>query len=603
LAAGARLVVVDPRRVGFARRADQWLRVRPGTDGALALSLAHVMIDRGWFDLEFVGRWTNGPFLVRSDTGRFLRESDLVPSGSESRYVLWDDASDRPVFGGSGGPREPSNPRLFGEVEVSGVAEGFRCRPAFHLLADLCRQHAPERAEKVTGVPAEQIRETARLLWEARPMAFYAWSGVEQHTNTTQTVRAIGQLQALTGSFDARGGNVLFPSVPTNPIDGLDLIPAQRRRRALGLDTHPLGPPRWEFVSSDAFYTAALEGHPYRARGLVGFGANLLLAQADGRRGREALAALDFYMHADLFMNPTAHMADVVLPVTSPFESEGLQVGFEINPEAQSLVQLRKPLVDPRGEARSDIRIVFELATRLGLGHHFWQGDIDAAWSHQLEPSGLTLDTLRERPEGVRLPLEARYWKFAEDDGRGPRGFSTPTGRIELYSETFLEHGYSPLPEFREPALSPHARPDLGRRFPLVLTSSKSLWYCESQQRALPGLRRRAPDPAVDLHPDAARSRGIAEGDWVRIETPNGSVRARARFDANLAPDVVCGQHGWWQACPELGEDVLLVGGGGAGLRAAIAVAEHNPGLRIGVSPRSIPCGATPSRPREGPRR
>ena len=97
------------------------------------------------------------------------------------------------------------------------------------------------------------------------------------------------------------------------------------------------------------------------------------------------------------------------------------------------------------------------------------------------------------------------------------------------------------------------SRPDLAERFPLILTCAKSTQFCESQHRALPSLRRRVPDPEVELHPAAAGERGIRAGDWVAIETPEGQVRARAKLNESLDPQVVCGQHGWWQACPELG--------------------------------------------------
>ena len=82
---GARLIVVDPRRVGPANKADMWLRVRPGTDAALALGIADVMIERGWYDRAFIRDWTNGPLLVRSDNGRLLTESDLSAGGSPQR--------------------------------------------------------------------------------------------------------------------------------------------------------------------------------------------------------------------------------------------------------------------------------------------------------------------------------------------------------------------------------------------------------------------------------------------------------------------------------------------------------------------------------------
>jgi len=355
---GAKLVVVDPRKAGLAGRADHWLRVRPGTDGALALALTHVMIERRWFDEDFVRRWTNAPLLVRDDTGRLLRAGDLAAGGDPAHYVAWDSVGGGPV--------------------------GYD-RPAFDLVAAQCRRMAPALAESMTGVPAAEIEQTARTLWQSRPVAFYTWSGLEQHSNTTQTVRAINQLYALTGSFDTRGGNVLFPAVPTNPIDGAGLLAPEQRAKALGRARRPLGPARFEFVTGEDLYTAVLDGDPYPARGLVNFGAN---------------------------------------------------------------------------------------------------------------PA---------------------------------------------------------LPEFEEPRISPRSRPDLAHRYPLILTCAKPLWFCETQHRNVASLRKSAPDPQVELHPDTAAARGIAAGDWVRIQTPHGDVRARARFNTSLDRQVVCGQHGWWQACAELG--------------------------------------------------
>src|SRR6516165_2925365 len=216
LKSGLRLIVVDPRQAGLANKADVWLRPRPGSDGALALGLANLLIERGWYDGDFVRNWSNGPLLV-----------------------------------------------------------------------------------------------------------------------------------------------------------GEDLATAPRLPAALGLAERPLGPARWNFITGRELYEAILHHQPYRVCGLLGFGANLLLAHADVQLGRKALAALEFYAHADLFMNPTAEMADVVLPVASPFECEALKIGFDVSLEAQSLVQLRPAVVAPRGECRSDTQIVFDLACRLGLGDSF----------------------------------------------------------------------------------------------------------------------------------------------------------------------------------------------------------------------------------------
>lgn len=578
---GARLIVIDPRRVGLAAKADQWLRVRPGTDGALALSLTSVVIDNGWYDEEFVRRWTNAPLLATADGSRLVRADEFLAGGDPAHYVAWDEQGNEPVtYDAATGRYSAAEQRLAlcaGRV-IATPGGAQLCRTVWDLMAEQCHRLTPDVAAAITGVPADQIVTTARTLWESRPLAYYAWSGLEQHSNSTQTARAIGQLYALTGCFDAPGGNVLFASVPSNPIEGAELISAAQRAKTIGIQQRPLGPPRFEFVSGADFYTAALEGRPYRARALVNFGSNLVMAHGDSARGVEALKALEFFVHIDLFASPTSHFADIRLPVTSPWEAEALRIGFGNDEVAQSLVQLRAPLVSPRGEARSDLRVIFDLAGRLGLAEHFFDGDIDAAWTHQLAPSGLTLDRLRADPAGVRVPLTTRYRKHAEADGDRSRGFRTATGKIELFSETLAGQGYPALAEFREPQTSPVSRPDLAGRFPLILSSAKSLWFCESQHRNLPALRRGAPDPVVELHPRAAADRGIAAGDWVAIETPLGSARARAKLNAHLDERVVIGQHGWWQACPELelpGYPVL--GAGSANLNLVLAQTPSDP--------------------------
>jgi anaerobic selenocysteine-containing dehydrogenase len=553
---GARLIVIDPRRVGLAAKADLWLRVRPGSDAALALGIANVMIARDWYDRAFVRDWTNGPLLVRADDGRLLRERDLFAGGDAEKFVAWDAAAARPlVYDSTRGhyERDDAEPALAGSYAIGTPRGPVVCRPVFALCAEACQGYSPEAVEALTGVGRDGVERAARLLWESRPVACYAWSGLEQQSNATAIARALGLLYTLTGSFEAKGGNVLFPAVPAADVNGEELMSVEQLGRALGRPERPLGPSRWGWVTTDEVYTGILERRPYAVRGLVGFGANLLVAHADVERGRKALAALDFYVHADLFMNPTAELADVVLPVASAFEREALKIGFEVSPAAQSLVQLRQRVVEARGEARSDTDIVFDLATRLGLGKHFWDGDVEAAHRHLLGPSGVSLDALRASPGGVRVPLQTRYRKFAERRDGVAAGFATPTRKIELYSETFLQHGYPPLPRHEEPLMSPRSRGELALRYPLILTCAKHTQFCESQHRALPSLRRHAPDPEVELHPADAQARAIGAGDWVHIETPEGSVRARARLNEQLEPGVVSGQHGWWQACPAIG--------------------------------------------------
>jgi anaerobic selenocysteine-containing dehydrogenase len=544
-AGGARLVVVDPRHAGMAVKADQWLQVRPGTDGALALSIAGVMIRNGWFDGVFVRDWTNGPFLVRNDDGSLLRADALAAGGAKECLVAWDEGRGTIVRYDPAARRydePPANLAVSGTFSVAGRDGPILCRPAFDHFARLCGGFSPEVAAAITGVPAESIRETAHLLWHHRPLAYFTWTGLEQHANATQTARAHSILHALTGSIDVPGGNVHLASVPVNDVRGVELRPPGQWRKALGIDERPLGPARDGWVTSHDLWRAVLDGDPYRVRGLFGFGTNLILSHADSAKAAEALRNLEFHVQADLYMTPTAAFADIVLPISSGWEREGLCTGFRVDQAANERVQFRPAIVKPRGEARSDLDLVFDLAVRLGLGRHFWQGDVEAALRHLLAPSGITPEQLRAEPRGVRYPLETTYLKYRRD------GFATPSGKLEIFSEALRAIGQPALPVFEQPAREVRAT----QSFPLILTSAKSPLYCHSQHRNLPGLRRALPDPTVEMNARTASSRGIGDGEWVAIVTPVGRARARARLVASLADGVVGAQHGWWQACAAL---------------------------------------------------
>lgn len=547
---GAKLVVIDPRRAGLAGRADQWLRLRPGTDGALALGIAGAMIAAGWYDREFITQWTTAPFLVRSDNGHFLTEADLRQGGANGKRVAWDEEAGCPVVYDPQTrqyAKPPASVALFGEFGVATRNGEVKCRPAFDRYAALCREYTPARVAEICGIPASQVEDTARLLHESGPVSFYAWSGVGQNTNATQTSRAITLLHALTGSFDAPGGNVYFTKPRLNNVIGADLMSPGQRAKALGVAERPLGPARTGWITEFDLYRAILDEKPYPVKGLFCFGSNLLQSRPGLETGKEALAKLDFYIHADLFITPMARYADVVLPVATAWEREGLQAGFMASQQADALLQLRPRAVPPKGESRSDTWIAFELAKRLGLEEHFFGGDIEAGLRHVIEPSGITLETLRANPAGVRLPLETRYRKYRES------GFATPSGRVEIYSQQLLDIGQNPLPDFIEPSPSPHSRPELKEAYPLVLTTAKVTQFCHSQHHSLPSLRKRMPYPLAEIHPETAAARGIAEGDWMSIKSPVGAMRARARLDASLDRNVVSAQFGWWQPCPELG--------------------------------------------------
>lgn len=154
----------------------------------------------------------------------------------------------------------------------------------------------------------------------------------------------------------------------------------------------------------------------------------------------------------------------------------------------------------------------------------------------------------------MRSPVETRYRKYAETDPDSglARGFVTASGRIELYAQPFAAAGYDPLPGHTEPADSPLGDNDTD--YPLVLTSFRTMQYIGPQNRNIPRLRSRLPDPFMELHPDTAAAVGAGDGDWAVLENAHGSVRLKVRLRPSLHPRVVCAPYGWWQPCTELDE-------------------------------------------------
>ena len=226
---GMKTVVVDPRRVGIGANADMLLQVRPGTDGALALALIHCLIEESWYDVEFVRRWTNGMLLLNTETGALVTEADLLSGGSKNRFVVWDETkNDRVLYDAETGvyERDDVRPALFGTRNLqSSAGKQILCQPVFERLGEIAAEFAPEKSEKITWVPAEQVWKTALMLAHNRPVSMYMWNGLGQHTNATQTSRAIASLYALLGDFDRQGGNVTFPKVATNNVDGKEFLP------------------------------------------------------------------------------------------------------------------------------------------------------------------------------------------------------------------------------------------------------------------------------------------------------------------------------------------------------------------------------------------
>lgn len=612
---GARLVVVDPRRIGLANKADVVLQVRPGTDAALALAFIHLLIEGRRYDLEFVRDWTNGPLLVRDDTGRLLRAGDVAvaadptadagprrPSPLPDGFVALDASSgELAVLDPRTGTYDRPTERLAirGRVDARLARGGsVPCRTVVERLAETAALCEPETAARITGVAASDIRAALDLMTGNRPVSHHTWNGIVQHTNATQAGRAIEVLYALLGDWDRPGGNVM-PSRPrTSDIGAPGALSPEQAGRRLGRDDRPLGPPVAPPGNIAAYdlYTAILEGRPYQVRGLLSFGGNTIMNTGDPQRGRAALERLEFFAQAELYHTPTNAFADVVLPAASFLESEMFIV------TGAGMAQRRRRSVAPRYERRPDVEIIFDLAVRLGLGDRFAGGDVGAAYDEVLAPAGLTWAGLLDRPHGIPVAPPIRHRKYAEPaESGGPVGFATPTRKVELFVDAFAEHGQPALPEYHEPLESPVRTPELARDYPLVLTNAKRPQYLHSQGRGIASLRRSHPNPTLEIHPETAAVHGIEDGAWVIIETPRGQSRAQADVTVAIAPGVVCTSHGWWEAAEEIGLPAIdPYDRRGSNVNLLVHNDARDP-ISGGIPHRSSLCRVRPVRPDDGP--
>ena len=544
-----RLVVVDPRKTQAATKADKWLQVRPGTDGALALGMIHVMLEQELYDTEFVRDWTNAALLVRHDTGDLLKGSDIAHAPDDNKtFVCIDETTNKPALITPEQQKE-FIPTLDGEINIQLVTgERILCTTVFRLLKESVAAYTPEHTEKLTTIPAGLLIETVRLIAENSPACWYAFNGVEQNLNATQTNRAICIFYALTGDYDRKGGNLVnSPLPPLNYPFGFEFITPDMFKKNLALPNHPLGPAGTIMSIPPYLVCKAIEeGKPYKVRGMIIFGANTISSNPESKRIADALRQLDFHVHIDHFLNPTAELADVVLPSASFWETG--RIGYPlIFQDNKWILQWREAVAEPRGESRDELWIIMELAKRLGLSDYFWNGNLEAAFESMLSPTGIDLKTLKSANGGVFIQGPMAYQKYKK------KGFTSLTGRVELFSQSLKNIGQNPLPEWNDPEQAFQKAEISLEEYPFRLINAKLREFCHSQHRALPSLRKRHPHPFLEINMKSAEALGIHDGDQVILKTIKGEVRFRAKLTQKLAEDVVCTQHGWWQACPELG--------------------------------------------------
>ncbi len=279
-------------------------------------------------------------------------------------------------------------------------------------------------------------------------------------------------------------------------------------------------------------FKAIRSGDPYKIRGLLIFGGNPLATVANSKEVYQSLKALELLVVTDLFMTPTAEMADYVLPAAFWTEVDQI-IGYPLVTENMVLAQQKAAQV---GDCRQDEWIMDELSKRLDLpGCDETLTDII---NQQLAPTGLTHAELIK--SGHYFPPHS-YRKYLA------KGFRTPSKKVEFFSKSLKRMGYAPLPSYQEPPESPVSRPDLIDQYPYVLTTgSRRREFFHSEHRQVSSLRKLRPHPQVEIHQDTAGAIGIDHGDWVEISSPRGSIKMKALLTENINPQVINVEHGWW---------------------------------------------------------
>jgi anaerobic selenocysteine-containing dehydrogenase len=463
---GSRLVVIDPKKIGLAKKAEMYLAIRPGTDGALALALIHVIIKENLYDRDFVEKWTYG----------------------------------------------------------------------FDRLVPHIKTYTPEWAERITWVRAEDIRKLARLYATAQSASIFQGTNTQDQTaNGTQNSRAFAILQTITGNINNPGGWVIGPRLS---LGGLGI---STERIPIGANEYTLFYDLWGRKSPFGQVVCFPDSVPNPIKALIVTGGNPVVSLPDSNGFREALKKLELLVVLDLFMTETGALAHYVLPGCSHLEKNGLAYSYHVC-HGLPYLMLRKKAVEPLYESKSEFTFWKELAKRMGLGDIFpWETDEEVV-KIELKPSGLSYEELREEKVAGAYFMEKKYGM----EGYDVKGFSTPSRKIEIYSETFEKEGFDPLPTYREPDQSPLGDSLLFQKYPLILTTgARTLYYTHTQHRNIKGLKERKPEPCAEIHPKTAGQYGIQDGDSIFVESNRGQIKVKALITEELLEGVVSVPHGW----------------------------------------------------------
>lgn len=405
------------------------------------------------------------------------------------------------------------NENLYDVVFVEKYCIGFK------ELKEHVQKYTPEWAEKIIWISAEEIRKIAKMYALNKPACIRFGVSLEQNINSVQTCRAISTLIAITGNLDIEGGNV----IPSLPVQRAVSFPSKIKMPPI--NNYPYLP--------GAHFPSIIEAikteKPYPIKSMFIFGANPLVSYPNPKEIYNAFLNIDFIVVSDIYMTPTAELADIILPAATWLEVDSLLV-----PIGNTIFCHRK-IVEIEN-TKTDEWILQQLAKKIGmpLGHI----ELESIYDAQLAPAGITFQELKDKGQ---ITFPTRYKKYE------CRGLNTFTKKIELYSKRLELEGFEPMPTYIEPPESPISTPEVFKEYPLILiTGRRSINYFHSAGRQINSLRKTHKDPLIEIHPTTADKYGLKEDDWVWIETTRGRIKQKAKIIEDIHPDVISIEHGWY---------------------------------------------------------
>lgn len=411
--------------------------------------------------------------------------------------------------------------------------EGFTT--GFEQLREVAGRYAIDTIAPGIWLDPQQVREAARLYAIIKPACLIDGNGLDMQLDIFQSTRAVACLRGLTGNIDRSGGDVLPQPISLRPLQTRDRLPVGVTPITAAYPLFNSFSETWGNQVQSCVVDAILDQKPYGLKMLVVQAGNPVVTMADSSRAHRAMQELEFLVVIDMFMTRTAELADVILPAAGCFEKTQLnRAATRNNP-----IILQNQVIEAVGQSWPDWKIVFELGRRIGLEQEFPWHSAEAAIDDQLAPAGVTVERLRQEPDGVRVE-GLRHEKYRQD------GFATPSGKFEFFSRRLEENGHAGLPYadgFPEKAISFAEQQD---DFPLIgISGRRDIRFTNSQYRIIPALLKNEEGCVVDIHPLDAAQQQIEDGDQLQITTPKGAITMSARVSPVVHPGSVRIAWGW----------------------------------------------------------